>query len=949
MKPRTLQDRWKQNRENEEFFNSLNQYSNQIVKQEQIQKAQEDEEKLGYWQKVGHGALGVLSLNPLGSTFLNTQDAYFIEDGKYKKQKVIGGSVPLPWSKEVSEQEYVEGYQKAQKKYDKMTPFERRLRSVGTIIPKVIKGGVAEVSLGLLNEGADLLFNNYSYEDKAINKLQKELVDPRVSKERKEELNKLYQTYISKRWDEKIEDNVNNWWNNSFVGQHFKTNNAKDIAKRVANHTNNLSKIYAEYGDEINKNPFEALNDKMASRNALISEFENTVKNSVRHKEGKATQLIDDSKLEPLSKEKVKDRFGKEWNLEKTETGSLWDKKTIIRDENGLAVLDPLTGEPEYDRNYSVGRKVWETAKGLATTEVGHDAIVEGVTSVAQFAIPGTVIGGMAGKLSSGIAEATNMGAQMTKVANFGSKLATAAITNQIESSQVGEQTFNEVYNEKLAEYSKIDKNKIIEELSGTGLTPDQTLLMSEARYKRKLQEWAEANPEEASMAYGQAKAAGNMAEDTNRLLIPLQVYEIGLLTRAAKGLKGAKTATSASRNLLESTKTPLGRLKTIGKIGYEGSTEYFEETFNNYAAEKGKHLAIGENYTWADFDMTSAESIESGMLGFILGAGMSGLTVAMDNKAKNKAYKDQQKFVEDLKKLPGAVKNSVLKDIITGLNVEDALIQAKEIEQAINEKDGGKAKALGEKLLVSRVAQSLQQGTAGEFMNVLLQIMDDENLPEDSKKEVKKAVDFTYEMANYYDSLAPHKQKNPHYLINYGNLLQINDAITEVESKMPKIREGAREYEENQIRLNNEGASNIDEIIAEQIEGAIDKNISVVTAKEQLDNLKFIKAKALQQEENLHSEEYQEMVQKAVDTKKVKEIIKTTNRANIEDNIVAIETIQEAPLTQEQEAELENTINPEPVRVEEPRTEAEQLDNEGVIQNIKDKKLIEEINNAII
>lgn len=876
------------------------------------------------------------------STFptISIENKYFVEDGKYKKQKLINGIVPL-WTSEVSEDEFIKGVKKAQDKYDKASSLERAIKGTKDIPRKAVFGFFQSLP-GVFNWAADGLSDNYSETDKVIKKLNEERNNPNTTKERKEYLDQLYNDYKSNRTQ--AGTGLLNWWNNTELGQIIKTPGSEYIAERVARASATKAKLIAEYKDDVKKNDFERWEDNINRRQTLRDEFDSIIKNIVREKEGKATQIMDERFLEPLSTEKAKDRFGREWNVEKTD-GSLWDKKRIVRDENGKVILDPMTGEPEYENVYSVGSKLWQFVKGITTTEVGHDVAGQGVSSVVQFAIPGIGLGGALGKGASALSKATRMGSKMTRATQYGSKLATTTFVNQLESAQVGYEAFNEVYNDKIAEYSGIKKEDIIRELGDTDLSKEELFLLSEARYKRKLQEWAEANPEQASMAYGQAKVAGEIAENTNRWLIPLQVYEVGLLTRAAKGIRPG----SISRHIIKSTKTPVGRLKSAGKALYEGGTEYIEENWNNYAAEKGKHMAMGKSYTFADFDMTSAENIEAGMLGFVLGAGMGGVTVSMDNKYHNQRYKEQQEYLTELRKFPDAIKKSGFKDIITGINTEDALYQQQLIEQAIKNKDGGKARALGEKLLISRVAQSLQTGTAEEFVNILNSIKEDESVSEENKIHIDKAIDFTNQMADYYDVLSSEQQRDQKHLINYGNLLQVENAIDEIESQLPSLRERAREYEEHQIRLNNDDNEIIKQKIAElDTNDVIENSILVSNALENIENLKNLRAEIIEEQRYLQSDEYQQEVYEKEKIKEINNLINTANRGNKEEVANQVEEIQQEPITLEQKDEIEKTINPtERVDIE-PTTESEKIEKEAIENNEKDeehKKLIKEVN----
>ena len=108
---------------------------------------------------------------------------------------------------------------------------------------------------------------------------------------------------------------------------------------------------------------------------------------------------------------------------------------------------------------------------------------------------------------------ATKLGGTSSKLAKGLTNLSTAIYSNNMESSQIGQDAFAQSYEGKLSEYSGITRKKVTEELLRGGATEEDAAILLEPRYQRQLKEWANNpdNEELAAKAWGQAVVAGKL------------------------------------------------------------------------------------------------------------------------------------------------------------------------------------------------------------------------------------------------------------------------------------------------------------------------------------------------------------------------------------------------------------------------------------------------------
>lgn len=221
------------------------------------------------------------------------------------------------------------------------------------------------------------------------------------------------------------------------------------------------------------------------------------------------------------------------------------------------------------------------------------------VKSAAAFAAVGFATGGAVSPL---FAEAGFMSKFLNPNAlKLGSALTTATALNQAEGIGIATDTFNQSYEQELL--------KLQSSSTGSLLSPEEMDIQAK------------------EIASEKATSALNF----NKWNILLNITSAGLFM---------KTPTSINQ-LAKQTNLK----NTLGHIGLEGGQEYLEETINDISTNQ----ALDDSYGLGDALEYAATSkgIESGLLGFVGGAGQTGLTLAgkmvpmYNNSAYNKAYTD--------------------------------------------------------------------------------------------------------------------------------------------------------------------------------------------------------------------------------------------------------------------------------------------------------------------
>ena len=318
------------------------------------------------------------------------------------------------------------------------------------------------------------------------------------------------------------------------------------------------------------------------------------------------------------------------------------------------------------DTPLDLGDAAWWFENGASLTK---SAIAFGVIGAATGVGVGAVLGRGAKVLNwlqnlkkeAGIVDAVADLAYTAKVVDRGTNLATTYLLNQAEGIAGGIEARNKVFEETMA---KLDQEQ-------PGLSYEE---------KEKI-----ANREGAR--------AGASAVSFNRLTMLLNLSSTSLLLKAIGQPTGQAVASKG--------------LKTLGKeLLSEGAQEYGEELINEISVQQ----ATDKEYTFKKaLDYTlSAQGFETGLLGFIGGAGQTALTKsghyipAFKNRAYNQAFNSAYnhpsianlsesertaKAKETALKLSGLTQEPIFKprDIKGAEKTEEELSKLSQQEQLIN------------------------------------------------------------------------------------------------------------------------------------------------------------------------------------------------------------------------------------------------------------------------
>ena len=188
------------------------------------------------------------------------------------------------------------------------------------------------------------------------------------------------------------------------------------------------------------------------------------------------------------------------------------------------------------------------------------------------------------------------------------------------------------------------------------------------------------------------------------------------------------------------------------------------------------------------------------------------------------------------------------------------------------------------------------------------------EETNEMDRANAMKASSFVIQMADFYDELASNVKGKGRLLINQGNLIQVNDAITEIETMLPGIREHAREVEENKIRISYRNTPQASErLINMETKNAVDKNPTVINAMQQIENLKDYRAELIGEQKKVLSKEYQQELRNREAQQQVESTLQQANRSNVSKTAQQVEERQKKPLTTEQKNKITTAVDPVP------------------------------------
>ena len=306
--------------------------------------------------------------------------------------------------------------------------------------------------------------------------------------------------------------------------------------------------------------------------------------------------------------------------------------------------------------------------------------------------------------------------------------------------------------------------------LSATGLNQAESITTAMQVYDTTYQAAVE-NGQSEEQAKQSAADAASYSVNINRANIALNLTSAGAFIRSPKMTRQIREAFTGT-----------GRKQILN----EGLQEYGEETLNYIAQKEGERLgqakATGKEYSY-DFkntvkDALSAEGIESGVLGFIGGAGQTGLTRAYnrmtgEGQRQDDLYNNQQ---ESIARIQGLQNAGVVPNVTNIFNsIEKNTKLQNDIDNAITAGNDLEAKRLQYQLLNQQLADSLENGTVDQLESVYTDIEGltseeaqnkglevDPKSPYNYKKKAAEAIQLIKDAEDGYLDIANKGYVNP-------------------------------------------------------------------------------------------------------------------------------------------------------------------------------------------
>lgn len=306
--------------------------------------------------------------------------------------------------------------------------------------------------------------------------------------------------------------------------------------------------------------------------------------------------------------------------------------------------------------------------------------------------------------------------------------------------------------------------------LSATGLNQAESITTAMQVYDTTYKSAIE-NGQSDDKAKQSAADAATYSININRANIALNLTSAGAFIRSPNITRSIRHAFTGA-----------GGKEMLG----EGLQEYAEETLNYVAQKEGERLgqakAQGKDYKYqfqnSVNDALSAEGIESGVLGFIGGAGQTGLTRAYNRmtgeaQRQDNLYNNQQESINRIKGLQNA---GVVPNVTNVFNsMEKNTKLQNDIDTAIKAGNDTEVKKLQYQLLNTQLSDSLENGTVDQLESVYTNLQNltveqaeakgldtDPKSPYNYKKKATEAIQLIKDAEDGYLNIANKGYINP-------------------------------------------------------------------------------------------------------------------------------------------------------------------------------------------
>lgn len=391
----------------------------------------------------------------------------------------------------------------------------------------------------------------------------------------------------------------------------------------------------------------------------------------------------------------------------------------------------------------------------------GGNVVTKAAVDEASMASLGVISSNLSKGLGNVLTKSGEKLPQLTSRINSAiSQVGNSYLMTSTESSSIGIQTSNKVFENKIDKLIGLDRKEVTETHQALGYEGVELENAVNEYLSIERQKGIKANPEEARLAYDAALTAGKIAYMQNNVFgTVLNLHLAGLLTK-----------TKSFANLAKAN--PIKNLVGTGvKEAFQESVE--EGITNPYSEKLGAELGEGNKfYNLEEYfkkDFFSKETFEGMFLGALMGGSQSTVIGATGLTSDMKSYKEQQEILKEYNRFKTEtgidpkkfIQNTLDKASLDALNIEvnSLLKEADELnkkgdkaskKQAENKL--AEANAVAKKATVNRIQQSIKNGVNGQFNDLLDHFVANPNLTVEEKKELSFIRDLSDEMASTFD-----------------------------------------------------------------------------------------------------------------------------------------------------------------------------------------------------
>lgn len=386
------------------------------------------------------------------------------------------------------------------------------------------------------------------------------------------------------------------------------------------------------------------------------------------------------------------------------------------------------------------------------------------------------VIGSVGGFVVSGLGTG-GIGAAL-RIPKLANTLANAWLMTEATGLSIAEGVYNRVYDEvagKLDPTYQIRLDRVYQEALEQGMKNNLFALDAEAAAQEAVRQFKKEfdaqNPNVGKIARESAAKGADASVKAAAPLFLLNITTAGLFT---KGLYNPRNILSAPSRV--SAKTILT----------EGGQEFAEEgIFERRAEDFGYNVGVKGSYTNEDLwnTIVNYDTLESGLIGFISGGLMGGITDAATYKDRNEKYNTQQERIKEENRIGEIVGKPELIDEVTTLqkNISQVVEMGKQADRLSKEGKTEEARALTSRMLAVQAAEAFKAGTTENLIANYEKIAKDPSAKVEVKQKATEAVAQIKEMEGLWKKTMGKYDNDVEVFFNRVNKLELGKAQKEL------------------------------------------------------------------------------------------------------------------------------------------------------------------------